>query len=543
MNDGLRLTEAAGESPRKGAALDRLRAVWSRRKWLAILAFAVPATAAASLVSALPNIYRATATVLVEGQQVPEAFVRSTITSELETRLHTISQEILSRSRLETLITRFGLYPDLRKRVSSEEVVERMRSDVQLQLKASNARGRATTAFALSYSGRDPQTVALVTNTLASFYIEENLKLRERQATGTAEFLKSQLSEAKSRLEQLESRLSEFRKRHLGELPHQMQANLTTLEVLSTQLRLSSDSQVRAQERREALKTQLAEAASFPLAPILGAGSGPPLEPDAVRLVRLKQELTAARIRYTDENSAVVRLRAEIAALELELAPPRSKSGAAVDSPPSLPPSPYVLRLREALQAVDAEIRILKGEEDRLRQAIGAYRTRVENTPAREQELQDLTRDYDLTKELYQSLVKRHEDAQLAESMEQRQKGEQFRVLDPAIPSETPAAPNRQRLLVMSLGLAIALTAGVVLLAEMLDTSFHSVGELRAFTIVPVLASIPRIRTDADGRRQRWRFRLAAVTVVLALVVLAGGVYLGARGNERLAQMFVRDRV
>jgi protein tyrosine kinase modulator len=159
--------------------------------------------------------------VLVERQQVFEAFVRPTVTCELETRLHTISQEILSRSRLEGLIGRFNLYADLRKQMSSKEVVEARRRDIQLELKGTDVRDwqSATIAFALSYRGRDPLTVAIVTKTLASFYIEENLKAREQQATGTAEFLKAQLAETKKRLDEQENRLSAFKKRYLGELP------------------------------------------------------------------------------------------------------------------------------------------------------------------------------------------------------------------------------------------------------------------------------------------------------------------------------------
>src|SRR2546428_12996843 len=177
MRDDLKRM-AEDEEPQKGLAVERLRAAWARRKWLAVLVFALPFVAALSVIFALPTFYRSTALVLVERQQVPEAFVPSTVTSELETRLHTISQEILSRSRLENLITRLGLYPGLRKQVSNEEVVERMRRDVKLELKATNTKeGRpsTTTAFALSYRGPDPQTVALVTNTLACFYTEENL--------------------------------------------------------------------------------------------------------------------------------------------------------------------------------------------------------------------------------------------------------------------------------------------------------------------------------------------------------------------------------
>jgi polysaccharide chain length determinant protein (PEP-CTERM system associated) len=533
--------EGEEPAPQKGAGLERLRAAWSRRKWLAVLVFALPATGAVTLIAALPDLYRSTATVLVERQQVPEAFVRPTVTSELETRLNTISQEILSRSRLEGLVARFGLYPDLRGRASSEEVVERMRKDVRLELKTTEGTGNrptATTAFALSYQGRDPRTVALVTNTLASFYIEENLKLRERQATGTAEFLKVQLAATRKRLDELEARVSEFRRLHVGELPQQMQANMTTLENLNTQLRLNNDNQIRAAERRDSLTALLAEAASSPQA--FGAatpGAPSAAEPRAVRLARLHQELASALSRFTAEHPTVTRIRAEIAATERE--PADATSDRAVAGASS---SPYVFRLRETLSSADSEAKVLKSEERRLRAAIDAYQARVENTPRREQEFQEVSRDYDTTKLHYESLVKRHEEAQLAESMEQRQKGEQFRILDPAVPSVVPAAPNRLRLLLMTLAMSAGIAAGALMLAEMLDTSFHSAAELRAFTTVPVLVSISRIIGESDRRRARRRFRLATAGAALGLILVAGGSYFAAHGNESLVRLLLSGR-
>ncbi len=534
-DDLLRLTEdhEPQHVPQKGAAVERLRAAWSRRKWLALGVFALPFVAAISLIFSMPPLYRSMASVLVERQQVPEAFVRPTVTSDVETRLRTISQEILSRSRLDALITRFGLYADLRKTRSNEEVVERMRSDIRLDFRGTDVRARsATIAFAISYRGSDPNTVAQVTNTLASFYIEENLKDRERQATGTADFLKGQVAETRKKLDELETRVSEFRKRYLGELPQQMQANLVTFENLNSQLRLNSDSQSRAAERRDALTALLAEAASSPQA--FGASAGGPTlnEPHAARLGRLRQELASARARFTESHPTVVRLKAQLAATEGE---PADSAGDATAA--AVPSSPYVLRLRETLRATESEIKILKVEEQRLRGAIAAYQARLENTPKREQEFQELSRDYEAAKQLYDSLSKRHEEAQLAESMEQRQKGERFRILDPAIASQIPAAPNRSRLFIVSLVLSLGLGAGALVLAEMLDTSFHSVNELQEFSIVPVLVSIPRIATDADRQRQHRRFRLAAAGAMLGLVLIAGTFYFIGHGNEQLVQM------
>lgn len=550
------------DETRKRSPIDTLLAVWSRRKWLAILTFAAPVAAGASLLTFLPNIYRSTATVLVERQQVPESFVRSTVTSAIETRLQTISQEVLSRSRLEALINRFDLYTDLRKQAPLEAVVGRMRGDIKLEIKSAQLRGlrEATVAFTISYQGSEPGRVALVTNTLASFYNEENVKARERQAAGTAEFLKAQLGETKKRLDEHEQRVSGFKRRHLGELPQQMDTNLTTLDRLNVQLRQNADSQTRAVERRQAVSSQLAEAellfSSSPTSPayVGPAAPGAPLPtPElraAARLAQKKEDLAKLRTQFSDKYPDVVQLTAEIAALERELAEANVRApqpeanptsvAAPSPSPPTAPVPPYVLRLKEALSDTQTDLTSLKTEEGRLRAEIATYQARVENVPRREQEFKELSRDYESTRELYGTLLKRYEEAQLSESMEQRQKGEQFRVLDAAVPNVQPAAPDRFRLLLVTLAGAIGLAVGVVLLAEHIDTSFHDVEELRGFSNVPVLASIPRIVTGMDLRRRWWRMRLAASATLASLIMIVGLAYFAANGNEGLVVLLAR---
>jgi polysaccharide biosynthesis transport protein len=513
------------------SVIELAKEVWGRRKWLAIWVAAVPLVAGLSLILFLPSVYRSTVTVLVDRQQVPETFVRPTVTSALETRLHTINQEILSRSRLEALMTRFGLYADLRKRVASEEVIERMRRDIQLELKGVEQKeGRAATiAFFLSYRGSDPATVAQVANTLASFYIEENLKVRERQAAGTAEFLKVQLAATKGRLDDQERVVSEFKKKYLGELPQQLDTNLATIERLSSQLRSNGDSQMRAIERREVLLKQLADAGD------LTGATGPDALAD--QLARQKEELRQLRAKFSERYPDVVRAKEQVAAIERELA--EGKNVAPKDLKAAAPQTPYTMRIRQALVDVEAELNVLKGEEKRLRGAVGAYLGRVENSPKREQEFKELSRDYESTKELYSTLSKRYEEAQLAESMEQRQKGEQFRVLDSAVPASAPAAPNRPRLMLMALALSLGLGVAVVLLAEQLNPAFHSVDDLRAFTTAPVLVSIPRIVTSADTAKSQRRARFAVAFSAAGLVLVVGIAYFVAHGNEQMVSLLL----
>jgi polysaccharide chain length determinant protein (PEP-CTERM system associated) len=515
-----------------------------RRKWVALLVFAGALAAVVSLTIWLPDLYRATATVLVETQNVSEEFVRRSVTAELETRIQTIRQEVMSRARLADLVARFDLYPDLRKKGAAFDAsIERMRRDVELELTGVSQQmsGRGPTiAFAISYNGRDPEIVARVANVLASIYVEENTKIREGQAVRTAEFLKAQLGDVKKELDAQERRATEFKLDHIGELPEQIAANLASLERLNTDLRLNGDHQVRAMDRRERLEKQAADAESAAPA---AAVAGPAPSLGAEQLATLRRQLDELRRKFSDQYPDVIRLRAEFAALERQLSErPAPASAAPPPAGTAAPPADPKTRLLQAIGDTDAELKALKTEELALRRAVNRYEQRVDNVPKRQEEFQALSRDYQTTKERYDTLLKRYEEAQLASSLEQGQKVEQFRILDAAIPPRDPAAPNRLRLFVIGVILSIGLAVGAVLVVEKLDTAFHSLDDLRAFANVPTLFSIPLILTAADMRRQWRRLALTAVSVVIGLALLVAGSRAVASGNEQIARLIPRGQ-
>jgi len=552
------------EDRRNTSGLDVLLEVWSRHKWLATLVFTGPFVVTVSLAIALPNLYRSTATLLLERPQVSETFVKSSVTSELETRMQTISQEILSRSRLQDLIIRFDLYPEFRKRVSPEEVVDRMRRDIRMEFKGRDIRMEAkavepqgergaTVAFTLSFRGRDPETVAKVTNTLASLFVEENLKLRKRQAAGTAKFLRVELEAMKRKLDKEERRLSEFKERHLGELPEQMAVNLTTLGRLNAELRLNKENQTRTLEwmEREKLAGQLALARQQ----YADGTSVPPsvdsLVPDGdaevitarlaqFRLARLKQELTDLRAHFSEKYPDVIRVKAEIASLERQLAAAESNDGSAAK--PDSQVSPSRTQDGKVRSEADKALQTLREEEKALRQAIATYDRRVDATPRLEQEYQELFGDYKTMKDLYNTLLQRYQEALMAESIEHGKKGDQVRLLDPAILSTRPAAPNRLRLIFIGLILSIGLAGATVWLIEHRDTSFHTLTELEAFTKLPVLARIPRIITKADASRWQRQVWIGTAAALVGLAILAGTTHYIAQGNEQLVWLFESKR-
>jgi protein tyrosine kinase modulator len=513
------------ELTRSGSGWKRALEVWKRRRWLASGVLTVALAACLSFVWSLPPLYRSTATVLVDRKEVAQSFVTSAVTGELETRLETINQEILSRGRLEELVKSYDLYPQLRKRGSLEEAVDQMRKDIQREVRATEAAGGrpATVAFTLSYRGRDPQTVAKVTNALASLYVEENAALRKRQATGTADFLRGQLAEMKTKLDEQE--------RRLGAQPRTIETDLSALERLNTRLRINSDRQLRDLDRRERLVKGMEAPDGTPGRPIAGP------ETVAMRIAKLKHELTELRTRFSEKYPDVIRVRSEIAALEKRLAedPPETAPDRKA-APRTAAASPQA---KDPVAEIDREIRSLKAEEQTLRQSIVMYEQRAEAAPKRLQEYQQQARDYMALKEQYLPLVKHYEEAQMAESMERRQKGEEFRVLDMALPSKTPIAPSRARFGLVGLAVSVGLAAGALVLAEGLDGSFHSIDELRSFSKVPVLAGVSRIETEGD-RRRRSRYRLIAVTALLILMALVSlSAYLFAHGNEGLVRVML----
>ena len=502
-----------------------------RRKWVAIMTFAAVFAAAVSVSLSLPDIYRATTTVAVQTQQVSEAFVQPLITAELETRIQTIRQDIMSRARLGELIMQLDLYPELRKKgVPFDTIIAQLRHDIALDPKSVDPQmggRRPMIAFEISYTGRDPDTVARVANVLASFYIEENTQIRAGQAAKTVEVLKTELAEVKQELDAQERRTSEFKLSHMGELPQQVEANLASLERLNTQLRLNGESQIRDMDRRDRLEKQLADAESSTPA------EAPTASPRAAQLAKLREDLNVLGRQFTDEYPDVVRLRAEIAAIErqMETAAPASQAARPLD-----PKS----RLVQAIGDLDTELRALKEEELSLRKAIAGYEQRVENVPKRQEEYDALSRDNATTKERYATLLKRYEDAELAQNLEQGQKLEQFRLLDAAIPPREPVAPSRLGLLLAGFVFSIAAAAGIVIAVEKLDTSFHDIDDLRSFVRIPRLFSIPRIPTLAERRRHWLRFTLVAAAAVIGLVLIVAGSHYVAGENERIVRLLAR---
>jgi len=196
--------------------------------------------------------------------------------------------------------------------------------------------------------------------------------------------------------------------------------------------------------------------------------------------------------------------------------------------------------LRRSIDAADVDLKRLKAEQENLRKSLGVYQQRVEMAPRREQESQGLTRDYETNKDLYKTLVNRERESQLAEDMEQRRKGEQFRVIEPALPSTSPSAPNRRLLIPLTLPFALGLGLTVILFLELTDKSVRSMEELQSLTRIPVVVKIPPIAAEGDEQRRRKRLGILAASALAGLVVVIGVSYVIAKGNWALTNLLLR---
>lgn len=511
-----------------------------RRRILATVVFTTVLASALSFAWYLPDLYESSAVVLVE-RQINESFVRPAVSAELDSRLHVIKQEVLSRSRVMDLVKRFDLYPEMRRRQGMEAVIDQTRHDIRVEAIGPEQVGARTktVAFKLSYTGDSPATAADVTNAIATFYVSQNDHMRSQEAAQTSSFLKAQLDEAKKALDREESQMRAYTSTHAGALPAQTGVNLATLERLNTQLRINADEQRRVMDRREKLLESIPD-----LAGVMGAGAGD--EPTAEwlerakKLTQMREELTQMEARMTPRHPDIVRQREAIAALEQSLsdknAAEEKKAAGAVARADQL--NKLTQARRKDLQTIDAEYDALKKEEASIRQMMGSFERRLDSTPQTQADYALISRAYQSVKDQYDSLLKRYEEARLSESMEIDRQGENFRILEAAIPAEGPMAPNRLRLALLGFLLAGAIAGLAIVAAEQIDTSFHTVDDLRNFTSVPVLVTIPRMATERPRRALRAALTTASILAMLGVVASASAFI--ARGNDQLVRLLVR---
>lgn len=490
----------------------------------------------------LPSTYKSEALILVEQQKVPEQYVVPNVSVSLQDRLQSMTQQILSRTRLQATIDRFHLYRaggGLDRLVPAEDPVERMRKDIKIELVDSPARPGQLTAFKITYYTGSPQLAQQVNSELTSLFIDENLKQQQQLSEGTTAFLQNQLAEARRTLEVQEAKVRAFKAQHFGNLPSQVETNVQILSGLQTQLESTLRASDGARQQKlylESLQQQYQTAQAT-----IGTDDSSAPSPESLtkELMDLREQLEKARSRLTEEHPDVIALKDKIAKLQKlkkdQETQTASHSGTdkgtnAIDLGTAQEvrrgSTTPMMQVESQLKANKLQIENYEQHAKDLETQISTYRTRLNLTPQTEQELADVSRGYEESKANYNSLLQKQNQSQLATSLEQRQQGEQFRILDPPSLPDRPSAPNHLLLSVAGLLAGAALGVGLTILLEMTNVLVRQEKDLEGLLPTRVLVGIPHLNVPGEERFHAVFHRLEVGTIaVMAVLIAAGNLY------------------
>ena len=489
----------------------------------------------------LPSRYRSGTLILVEQPTMPKDYVTPNVNDDLQDRLRSITQQILSRTRLLHIIDQLHLYADAHGHVNPDDQVERMRKDIEIEL-VRDGEGRVS-AFNVYYQSRDPQIAQQVTSELTNLFISENLEVRQQQSEGTTKFLESQLETARKTLSDQEAKIREFKGQHVGQLPAQVASNLQILAGVQSQLQAEQDALSTAKQQRVYLETLVSQYRSLQGSP--KSATGAPLGLPALdeELNKLRSQLADLSSHYTDRHPDVRKLKEEIArteAMRSQILADLKAKASATQADPTAPaatesemrdPSSPMMQLQGQLQANKVEIANREQGIKELTAKVNDYQGRLNQEPMREQQLSDLTRGYDQSKANYDELLKKKNESAMATSMELLQQGERFRIIDPPSLPLKPDFPNRMKFCLIGLGVGLALGVTVAGSFEMMDDRIYDEKEFQKLLPVPVISEIPAIAGAIDEQQERRRRWLGwATAAVVSVTILIGSALSYLRG-------------
>lgn len=472
-------------------------AILKRRGWMLLVPTLLFPLIAVAITYRLTPTYTSQTLVLIEPQTVPDAYVKPILAQDIDSRLSSMKEQILSRSRLEPIIMRFNLGE---ANMNMDDKVTTTRKNIGIVPIHSAIQGSGgLPGFFISFTASDPHTAQLVCREITSLFVSENLQAREQSAEGTTQFLKGQLDQAKSNLDSMDAKLAAFQREYMGALPEQQQTNMQMLTTLGTQLDAVTEGLARMEQDKSLEQALLAQESHQSLA------SGPArVSPQTQQLELQKLEAQEADLttRYTADYPTVVAIQRQISDLRKQMAQSASAPAPSTAPATSAPQydSPAVLQLRAQIAALGNAIQQKKNEQAGIQAEIRLYQGRIQSTPMIEAKMKDLTRDHQTAQEFYDSLQTKMNQSQMATDLERRQEGEQFRVMDDANLPDEPTFPNRTKFAIGGAVLGLGLGLLIAALLEYRDKSVRSERDVWAFTKLPTIATIALL-PDAKGTR------------------------------------------
>jgi polysaccharide biosynthesis transport protein len=490
----------------------------------------------------LPASYKSSTLILVEEATMPKDYVVPNINEDLQERLQSMTEQILSRTRLHHIIEGMNLYQKKGSRLSADESVQQMRKDISVDLVRDPQ--NHITAFNVAYSASNPNVAQEVTGELTKLFIDENLEVRQQQSEGTTKFLENQLETARQALSEQEKKVREFKVRHVGELPTQLASNMQILGGLQAQLQTEEDALNTAKQQRVYLETLIGQYRTLQGSP--GSAQSVPIGLPAIdgELDKLKAQLADLSSRYTELHPDVRKLKDQIAKnekmrdelladLKNQTSSSQSDEGAvtAVSAADPTQAASPTAQLQSQLRANEIEIKNREQTVATLKAKVDDYQARLNQEPVSEQQLTDLSRGYDQSKATYDELLKKKNESALATNMELLKQGQRFRVLDPPSLPLKPVFPNRLEFCGIGLLVGLVLGAATVGAFEMLDDRIYDEKELKGLLPVTVISEIPLIVSPFDEQENKKRIWLEWATAALVLAtILAGSAVSYLRG-------------
>ena len=536
------MVDESEEKSGEGLNLQQYVGVIRRRHMYFLVPFFLGWLAVWSASWVLPSRYRSGTLVLVEQPSMPKDYVTPNVTDDLQARLQSITQQILSRTRLLHIIDELNLYATSRGRLNPDELVERMRKDIEIELVRDER--HQITSFNIYYSSHDPRLAQQVTSELTNLFISENLELRQQESGDTTKFLESQLETARQNLAEQEEKVRVYKDQHLGELPTQLNSNLQILSGLQSQLQNEEDSLNADRQQNAYLQSMLEQSRALQRTPKNGDGTPVGIPALDQELEKLKAQLADLTSRYTDHHPDVRKLTEQIAKTEKlrEHALADLKTGAATTSGSSNSTvsttddmdsrdGAATMQLQGQLKANQIDLSSKEHEITALKAKINDYQGRLNQEPVREQQFADLTRGYEQSKANYDDLLKKKNSSQMATSMELLQQGEHFQMIDPPSLPLKPDFPNRLKFCGIGLGIGIALGGALAGGTEFLDDRLYNEKALKELLPVAVISEIPSITSLEEERKQERKLWFSWVAAgLLFATILAGSAISYFRG-------------
>jgi polysaccharide chain length determinant protein (PEP-CTERM system associated) len=442
----------------------------------------------------LPKQYTSQTVILVEQPAVPASYVTDISTGDVKQRLTSLQEQILSRSRLEGIITKLGLYPKERtQQVSLEPLVDRLRKQISVTPVKPMAESNSTQlpGFIIKVTDHNPAIAQKVCNEVASVFMDENQRVVHEQAKGTTVFLTKELEDAKVKLDDQDSKLAAFKGSYSGSLPDDRQANLNLLSGLNTQLDAATQALNRAQQDKSFAESMLAQQ----------VGSQSADNPSAQKqLADMQGELSALLAKYTEDHPDVIRLRQSIADLKQQMASSgaQSPSSGATTSAAGLD-TPEIQQLRAQVHQYDSIIKEKTAQQRDVQRQIGMYQSRLQLSPNVEEQYKVLTRDYQSALDFYNDLLKKRSESAMVRDMNHQTENAEFRILDTANLPDSPSFPNPLYFLLGGLAAGLAIGLGIIMLRELRDKTLRTEEDVEFFLQLPTLANIPSVE---GARRQ-----------------------------------------